>query len=141
MKYLSPVFKAAALITATVTLCCVICAAMTEIRCQRSKSPPEAPVYPRSKVVNHLLSGIGTRRPRVTFYYESTDSPENIVAFYEERSSCDVGEPVEGRELCRGNATPFGEYFVYISLDSYAIKEITTYAVEIWWRGCSDRLE
>jgi hypothetical protein len=126
-------------------LCLGACVAVLVIDCKRLKVPPKAPVYPESTLVDYVESGIGRSRPIVTYDYASTTPPEKIVAFYEERGFCrePVFDPVgqRSRQLCQGDATPFGEYFVYIDLTSYAIEGITAYAVEVRWHGCSDRLE
>ena len=89
-----------------------------------------------------MSDGIGTSRPIVTNQYESPDASEKIIAFYEEQGTCGEGnETIKSRELCRGQATPFGEYFVYIYLDSYASKGSTSFVIEIRWHGCSSDLE
>lgn len=131
--------------TSLALLCFGACVAVEVTRCERLNTPPKAPVYPGSTLVNHVSSGIGRSRPMVTYDYTSTSSPEKIVAFYEERGFCrePVFDPVgqRSRQLCQGDATPFGEYFVYIDLDSHAFEGITTYALEVRWHGCSDQLE
>ncbi len=114
------------------------------IDCERAKVAPEVQVYPGSMLIHESLEGVGLRtRPIVTRYYKSMDSPNTIVEFYQKQGICGLGENLSqtGHELCRGNATPFGEYFVYIDLDSYAFQGTTSYAIEIRWHGCSDRLE
>jgi hypothetical protein len=117
------------------------CTIIDPNRCKRLNTLPIAPVYTESELVDFASRAIGRSRPMVTYYYESGSSPDKIIAFYEERGACGLGEDLKSRELCKGNATPSGEYFVYIDLDSYMTKGITTYAVEIIWHGCSDRLE
>ncbi len=119
-----------------VLLCLGACAALV-IRCERLNSPPEAPVYPHSTLVNQVSSGLGTSKwPMVTFDYISTDSPDKIVAFYQGEGSCRENEGYE-RMTCRGKARPFGEYFVYIDLASYTTKGTTSYVLELRWRGCT----
>ena len=111
-----------------------------ESRCKQLNRPPDAPVYPGAELVNSASSGIGRSRPIVTHYYESTDSPEKIIAFYDEKGTCDVGDNIESRELCHGDATPFGEYFVFVDLNP-TIEGKAIFVIEIRWHGCSDRLE
>jgi hypothetical protein len=117
------------------------CVAVRVNHCEQ----PKTPVYPESTLVDYEASGIGRSRPMVTYDYTSTDSPEKIVAFYKEKGFC--REPVfdpagqRNRQLCQGNATPYGEYFVYIDLGSHMAEGITTYALEVRWHGCSDQLE
>ena len=72
--------------------------------------------------------------PIATYYYVSSDAPENIIAFYKRMGSC---EGDARSELCRGHATPTGEYFVYVDLTSFATQKETSYAIEIQWIGCT----
>lgn len=123
-----------------VLLCLGTWAALS-IDCKRRNSPPEAPVYPYSMLVDQVSMGVGTSNwPMVTFDYVSTDSPDKIIAFYQERGSCRENEGYE-RAMCRGKARPFGEYFVYIDLASYATEGKTPYALELRWRGCTREWE
>lgn len=123
-----------------VLLCLGTWAALS-IRCERLNSPPEAPVYPYSMLVDQVSSGLGTSKwPMVTFYYVSTDSPDKIIVFYQGGGSCRENEGYE-RITCHGKARPFGEYFVYIDLASYATEGKTSYVLELRWRGCTREWE
>jgi hypothetical protein len=123
------------------SLCFAICVATVIIRCRLLNIPREAPIYPQSTLVDQVSDGVGTsRRPILTYHYTSTDSPESIVAFYEERGYCRENEGYN-RVTCRGRATPSGEFFAYIDLAAYEDQGITSYVVEVRWRGCTWRLE
>lgn len=122
------------------TLVCLgICAVVVFIRCERARMPPDTPVYPDSVLVGQ--ESIGTDRwPLITYQYTSTHLPERIVAYYEERGRCREYEERE-RIVCQGEATPFGEYFVYIDLARYPVEGITPYILEVQWSGCTGELE
>lgn len=121
---------------------CVSIAILLSARCTWLNIAPTAPVYPGAIVLRQVSDGVGTSRPIITNQYASLDAPEKIIAFYEEQGSCDEGnEAMRSRELCRGEATPFGEYFVYVDLDSFASKGSTSFAIEIRWHGCSSDLK
>lgn len=118
-----------------------VCLGAQVLICEQLKHAPQAPIYPGATLVNQVSRGITTRRPMVTYDYLSTDPAEKVIAFYEAKGYCGAGDKVKGRELCRGNAIPFGEYFVYIDLDSYLSRGVTSYAIEVRWHGCSTGLE
>ncbi len=133
--------KKVALLVVVGVIGLLVCATAIVVNCELSKSPPQASVYPGSVLLDQRITGIGRSRPIATYYYSSSDAPEKIVSFYSARGSCGVGERSSGRELCRGDAVPFGEYFVYIDLDSYLTRTTTGFALEVRWHGCSDRIE
>lgn len=96
-------------------------------------------------LVSTTQTGIGSNRPIVTRNFTTTDSATQIVAFYKERGDCGIGNTQNlnalGREMCRGNSNPFGEYFIYIDSNAYALRGLTSYALEIRWHGCSNKIE
>lgn len=131
-------------LTLLVLLSLGACVGARLIYCEQRRTPPKAPIYPGSTLVNQVSSGVGTSGwPILTYDYVSAASPDKIVAFYEEKGTCGQGDNPrqKGRELCRGVASPFGEYFVYIDLNSHLSKGLTSYSLEIRWHGCSDKLE
>jgi hypothetical protein len=80
-----------------------------------------------------------------TTYYEVSASPQEVLDFYKENGALcreavkDIDTERTGQR-CEGKARFLGKYFVSIDFDSYAIKGITTYFLEIWWRKCSSEL-
>lgn len=123
-------------------LCLGACVALEVIHCARLNIPPEAPVYPQSTLVEQISNGVGTSRwPILTYIYTSTDPAEKVVAFYEARGACCRKNEWGERITCHGEAAPFGEYFAYVDLNFHATESITSYTLEIWWRGCTGELE
>jgi hypothetical protein len=99
-----------------VLLCLGACAAVYIIRCNQQNTPPEAPIYPESSLMKQWSQRVGTSRYLIVVYdYTSADPPEEIVAFYAEKGYC-RGNSEGNRITCQGEATPFGEYFVYWTL-------------------------
>ncbi len=119
-------------------LLCLAAWQALEIYCQRLNTPPQAPIYPHSQLLRQKPFGVGTSKwPMVTYYYISTDPPYSVLAFYQQKGYCRESREYK-RALCDGKAHPFGEYFVYIDLASYATQGTTSYALEVQWRGCTD---
>lgn len=111
------------------------------MNCWQRNQPPIAPIYPSSQQRDTIIRGQGRSRPILTSNFTSADSPEKIISFYGHHGECGIGEKVRGRELCKGNSTPFGEYFAYIETDLYQSTKTTKFTLEIRWHGCSDRVE
>ena len=113
-------------------LCSGGCIGATIVRCEWMNTVPKAPVYPNSVLVRQVLNGVKTSRyPLATYYYTSTDAPESIIVFYEEHGNCGQGDA----------SSPFGEYFVGVNVSSYETQEITSFWIEIRWKGCTWDLE
>ena len=110
--------------------------------CHNMNVPPRGPVYPNSTLTDQVLRGVGTSNvPLATFYYVATDAPETLVSFFKKSGDCREGvEPIK-REVCEGDAVPYGQYSVYIDLDAYPSKAVTSYVVELRWTGCTNKLE
>lgn len=118
-----------------VPLILLACANARFINCEQAKIAPQAPVYPGSQLADETESIVGATIPMVTRHYRTADPPQNVVAFYQARGRCGAGEATE-RDVCLGDATPNGEYFVYIDLSGYGAHRVTTYTLEIRWEGC-----
>jgi hypothetical protein len=105
------------------------------LRSHYVNSVPKAPVYDQSILVNeNAYNWSGVSKPMISYEYTSADSPEKILEFYSQNAECEGGYVIEGRVVCRGQATPFGEYRVYIdsAQSPWAIQ--TTYAIETEWK-------
>jgi hypothetical protein len=77
---------------ALILLCSLLGLVFVTVDCQRMNTPPTAPVYPNSTILNYNAMGIGRSRPIVTYYYSTFDSPDKVVAFYEKQGTCGVGD-------------------------------------------------
>lgn len=110
--------------------------------CDKMNIPPMVMTYPNSSLVKQTLDGVDTSRvPRATYYYTTTDSPEDVIAFYAKSLTCDASGRLNGRQFCRGKSESSTNYFVYIDLGADATSHTTSYIVEIEWSGCSNRLD
>jgi len=118
------------------TVCLAVCVALAVVGCRRRSTPPDVPIYPQSVLVDQTEMGVETSNwPLVTYEYTSSDTLEEIISFYREASCEKIGDPQ--REMCQGEAVPFGEYVVYFDMDQtpYAADGLAYYVVEVRWRG------
>lgn len=123
-------------------LCVGVFSVVTIVRCMQTNVPPIAPVYPGSVLVSNQSSGVGTSiRPRVTYNYTSVDAPQSVIAFYAARGVCREGIDPSSNDVCRGDARPQGEYFVYVDPRSHAQEGRTSYSLEIRWHGCDNEFQ
>lgn len=118
----------------------IVVIVVVSTRCEYRNTVPEAPIHPNSVLVNSELSGTGGSRPLATYYYEANSPVEEVIQFYSEQADCSVAEATSNI-VCRGNATPFGEYFVYVEAPPGLASGVTQYAVELRWQGCTFALD
>ncbi len=104
------------------------------LRSHYVNSVPKATVYDQSILVNEVSHNRpGVFYPLISYEYTSADATEKIIQFYSQEGLCEQGDVIEGRFLCRGQATPFGEYTVYIDSAQSPSAIQTTYAIETRW--------
>jgi hypothetical protein len=124
---LRKLFKVLALMA--ILFCAVV------LRLNYINSVPKAPVYNQSILVNEVSHNRpGVFYPLITYEYTSADAAEKIIQFYSRDALCEENDFIEGsRIVCSGEATPFGEYRVYIDSAQSASAIQTTYAIETRW--------
>jgi hypothetical protein len=95
---------------------------------------PQAPIYGNASLIReNAYVSEGNFYPMVSTDFSSPDTLEQIRDFYAEQSICRAGDVIKNRVICQGNATPFGDYTVYI--DRPILPETsTTFIVEVRWR-------
>jgi hypothetical protein len=120
---------------------CVGCLALVVVivvaialRIRYIKTIPEAPIYTNSTLISQSsYDSEGVFYPWISSKYESSDSPEKIIQFYSQDGTCELSDKIEGRYICKGKATPFGDYMVYIDSAQFPIENQTPYTLEIQW--------
>lgn len=104
------------------------------LRLQYISTVPTAPIYGNSILINEISQkGDGIYYPIATYNYKSPDAPTEIIEFYSQSGICEQNDAVEGRFVCNGKATPFGEYHVYIDSAKFLLEQQTFYSLEIQW--------
>jgi hypothetical protein len=95
---------------------------------------PTAPIYEHATFIKETRE-IRETNASISSYYQSTDAPEKIVEFYSQSTTCELSTYVEtvGRYICRGKASPFGNYTIYIDSAKYAFEHQTPFVVEVEW--------
>lgn len=115
------------------------------VYCEQRKNPPTVPIYSGATLTDTAFSFVGrnyTLWPIIidvpipssaTYYYATLDSPEQVMEFYAQK-----GELFSARnQWIRGNAEPFGEYYVGIRNQNEQTENgMTEYIIEIHWESC-----
>ena len=119
-------------------LACVTCAAIPLSIMQHCNSLEEIPrveVYPNSEIDEQIVRKYGSR-PMATIYYTANVSRTSAISYFSERLDCEAFANLN--VVCRGNLEnmPNEEYFIYFPYTDALDENQTSYAVEIWWRGC-----
>jgi len=125
-------------LVSAVFVCVALLVIATISDCSQRIAPPDTPLYPESVLTSSILNGVGKgSRPLATYHYTVPSYPEDVIAYYQSQGDCNVGAEVENpeAEVCQGSAIPFGEYTVYIYLNSVP-SQSTSYVIEIRWDGC-----
>ena len=85
--------------------------------------------------MNQIDDGPSTYR-LVTQYFVTTASPDDVLEFYESNGA------MCSRNHCSGQAKPsYADFTVLINAGSFVSKGQTTYAIELRWRGCTNKIE
>ncbi len=109
----------------------IVVAVAVALRIQYLNTIPEAPIYGHSTLINKLSQNSpGVFYPLITYYYKSSDAPEQVIQFYSQDGAC---KQIEERFICNGRATPFGEYTAYIDSTQTPVDHQITYILEIRW--------
>lgn len=123
-----------------VVICLGVFVLIAVVSCEQAQIPPKVPAYPNATLIAQVPNPerVGNSWfATVDYHYASSDSPENIVSFYEAQGYCEKELAKNGRKLCHGNTVHNGSYTVFIDLDEYKAERITPYIIEIRWKGCS----
>lgn len=106
--------------------------------CQQTmEHAPTAPIYPGA-----ILMGEDTvlgNYPHADAFYNSTDSPEKIIKFYEEKTRNRCYKTSRGTS-CIARANPFGQYTVYINEQSFQERQVTAFSIHFSWEACRGEL-
>jgi len=116
--------------------CVALCTGTAVVDCVQRNSPPTAPVYPQSTLVSQKSYFAKSRYPIAIHTYTSSGSPSDLIAFYENEAHCQESSDRE-RMMCNGEATPDGEFSVYIDLAEQEADGETTYVIEFHWHTCA----
>lgn len=123
---------AVALVVITVCLCTAVALVdgkpITNCR-ERDTIIPEAPVYPGSVLTKEHIDIDGYEYATYVYEYETTDTYADVVAFYIAAGCREYDWPV-----CIGNASPFGDYELYIKDESPGGN--VTYHLQVEWDRC-----
>jgi hypothetical protein len=121
---------------AVALLCLSSCRGVSLYSCEARRVPPTAFVYPDADLISQVELGTD-RHPLISYQYGSIDTPQDVIAFYEEHGSCRYIEDTS-RVVCQGRSIPFGEYFVYLDPTEYETDRGTLFTLEVEWNACSN---
>jgi hypothetical protein len=105
---------------------------------QRENSVPEIPIYPSSTLLKESTILDSPSESMMSYEYEVVDSPESVAKFYMDVTVCSDINQENARQICRGQAEPFGIYYVYINFEN---ADLTIYTIEVNWDKCSPNWE
>lgn len=127
-------------------LSCGACAGIYSLAtiayCETRTKPPTISIYPNSVLQKKTINGVHQnyhlwdfvlREPHyslATYNYSTTDTPKQVFRFYIDKG----GQLGAYDQIIRGNAEPFGEYFIYADWDT--LSQPMKYTVEFRWKSC-----
>jgi hypothetical protein len=95
----------------------------------RNTTIPEAPVYPDSVLVRKAVIFDVSEYSVYEYTYETTGSYEDIVEYYA-AAGCTPYDWL----VCKGSASPFGDYELYIVDEP--LSDAITYRLVVEWDKC-----
>jgi hypothetical protein len=133
------------LVFSSIAICVASFFAYGSNYCEQRKNPPTVPIYPSATLTDTAFSFVGrnyTLWPIIidvpnpssaTYYYATLDLPEQVIEFYAQKGEFSGAH----NQWIRGNAEPFGEYYVGIpARNAQTVNGITEYFIEVHWESC-----
>ena len=117
---------------------CIVCAVSFRVGlglyCNWLNTPQEWPIYPSAVLLEEKNLGVTRTAPVLMQKYETSDSVQEVYAFYEDNSACYIADSRDYH--CFGISGPYGDYYVTIYAPTDEVTStMTSFSIEVRWHG------